>query len=152
MGQHEGGLTQRKVSENLSMPLSTVNRVIIQFTRRGKECKKPHLDRPGPSERTLRLVKRNVEQDPRSRASYIAAQADVSQRTTIRYLYKVGYYNRAARRKPLLRPANIKSRKDWAHEIVERPEIFWNTIIFSDESTFALFFRQWKSMGMETLM
>ena len=139
VGQHEGGLSQRKISENLSIPLSTVNRVIVQFANEGKECTKHHPGRPGPSERTLRLVKRNVEENPRCKASDIATQADVSPRTAVRYLHKLGYYGRAARKKPLLRPANIKRRKDWAHEMVKRPLTFWTNIIFSDESRFALF-------------
>lgn len=139
VGQHEGGLSQRTIAKNLSIPLSTVNRVIVQFKTEGKECTKPRPGRPKPSERTLRLVKRNVEQDPRSKASDIAIQADVSPRTAVRYLHQLGYYGRAARRKPLLRPANIKRRNDWARDMMARPQTFWNNVIFSDESRFALF-------------
>ena len=73
--------------------------MIVQFTREGRKDTKSHSGRPGPLERTLGLVKRNVEEDPSCKASDIATQADVSPRTALRYLYKLGYYGRAARRK-----------------------------------------------------
>ena len=131
-GQHEGGLSQQKISEKLSIPLSTVIRVIVQFTREGKECTSTHPGCPGPSDRTLHLVKRNIKDNPHCKASDIATQAGVSPRTALRYLHKLDHYGRAARNKPLLRPGNIKCRKDWAHEMVERPMAIWNTFIFSD--------------------
>ena len=83
MGQHEEGLSQRKVSENLSILLSTVNRIIIQFANEGKNCTKHHPGCHGPSERTLRLVKINVEENPRCKASDIATQTDTSPRTSV---------------------------------------------------------------------
>lgn len=89
-----------------------LNRVIVQFTREGKKCTKPHPGLPGPYERTMRLVERNVEQDPRCKTFDIATQVDVSPGTAVRYLQKLGYYGRAERRKPLLRPTNIKRKKD----------------------------------------
>ena len=87
---------QRKIAENLSIPLSIVNRMIEQFAREGKKCPKPRPDRPKPSERTLRLVKRNVEQDPDCNASDIAIRADVSPKTAARHLHHLGYYGSVA--------------------------------------------------------
>ena len=68
MGQYEGGLSQRKISENLSTPIFTVNRVIVKFDRENKECTTSRSARPDPSDRTLRLDKRNVENNPRFKA------------------------------------------------------------------------------------
>ena len=95
VGQHEGGFSQRKIFENLSIPLSTINRVIVKYTREGKKDTKPCV-----------LSK----EDPRCKSPDIATQADVSPRAAVRYLHKLGYYGRATRRKPLLRPPNIKRR------------------------------------------
>ena len=139
MCQHEGGLSKRKIAGNLSIFLSIVNRLIVHFTREDKECTKPHPARPGPFGKTLHLMKRNFEEDPECKASEIATQAGVSPRTAVWYLHKLGYSGRAARRKPLLRPVNIKRRKDWAREMVDIPMTFWTNFIFSDESRFASF-------------
>ncbi|XP_052830027.1 uncharacterized protein LOC128249697 [Octopus bimaculoides] len=132
----EGGHSQHKIEENLIIPLSTVNRVICNSPGRSTS---PRPDQSGPSSRTLHFVKRIVEDNLHCKASDIAEQVDVSPRTAVMYLHKLGYDGRAARRKPFLQPANIKQRKDWASEMVERPLAFWDTVIFSDVSRFALF-------------
>ena len=51
VGQEEAGPSQRQISRNLSIPLSTVNCVITQFKNKGKETVEAHSGRPGPSTR-----------------------------------------------------------------------------------------------------
>ena len=116
--------------QNFSIPLSTVNRVIVKSNREGKECTASHTGCPKPSDRSLHLVKRNVENNPCRKASDIAKNVDVSPRTAVRYLHKLGYNGRAARKKLLLHPINIKWKNDWAHEMVGRTMTFWHTVIF----------------------
>ena len=87
-----------------SMPLSTPNRMIVKFKRKYKECTSSGSGSPGPSNRTLHLIKRNLKNNPHCKASDIAKNVDVSPRIAIRHLHKLGYYDWAARKKPLLCP------------------------------------------------
>ena len=93
------GLNQCKISENLSIPLSTVNSVILKFNKGGEEWTATRSCYPGPSDRTLCRVKRNVENNSCFKAFVIAKNVDVSPRTEVRYLHKQGNYGRAARNK-----------------------------------------------------
>ena len=85
------------------------------------------------------LLKRNIEHDPRCKASDIAIQADVTPKAANRYLHQLGYCGETVRRKPLLRPTNIKGRNDRALDMMVRSQTFRNIVILSDESRFTLF-------------
>ena len=78
--------------------------MIVKFNRDDKECTASRSGHPGLSDRTLRPVKRNVENNPCCKAFDIV---DVSPSTAVRYLHKLGYCGGAVRKKPL-RPTNIK--------------------------------------------
>ena len=138
VGQYEGVLSQQKIGKNLLILLVAVNGVVVRYTREAKKCTASRSVCPGPSDRTMHLIKRNVEENPLCKAYDIAKTVEVCPRIAVGYLHKLGYYGRAARRKPLLRPTNIKQRKDWAHEMVERSLAFWMTVIFSDEAQLSL--------------
>ena len=56
---------------------------------------------------------------PRCEASDIAKTVDVTSRTAVCYLHKLGYYGIAVSKKPFLHPTNVKQRNDW-DEMVER--------------------------------
>ena len=65
VGQGESSLSHCKIAENVSIPLSIFNRVTVKFNRECKKCTTSHAGHPGPSDRALRLVKRNVRNNPR---------------------------------------------------------------------------------------
>ena len=141
VGQSQAGLSQRQIAENLetSKPLSTVNRVLVQFKSEGKENTSPRSGRPQPIERTFHAVKRSVEHNPPTSAADVAKMVKKNPRTVVCYLHAIRYRGRAARRKPLLRPFNIESRKQWGSEMISKPVEFSDTVVFSDESRFAHF-------------
>lgn len=89
--------------------------------------------------RTLLFARRNVEDNRRCKSSDIAKQFDVSPRTDLRYVRKLGFYERTAKIKPHLHPADIKRRKYWASERVVRLLAFWDTVTFLNESRFTVF-------------
>ena len=67
--QEEANVSQRQISRNLSISLSTVNRVIIQFKKKVKETVEARSGRPGPSARYLRSLQRSVERKSRISAA-----------------------------------------------------------------------------------
>ena len=139
IGQSEGGITQRQILRNVGIPLATVNRIIVQFKEDDEESVSAYPVRPKPNERLLRNLRRTVEKIRRFTTQELASEFEISPNTVSNYLYGMGYYGRAARKKPLLRPANISARKNWAAEMNQHPPEFWDTVVFSGESRFAQF-------------
>ena len=116
-----------------------MNRVITQFKNKAKETVEAHSGRPGPSRRYFRSLQRSVETEPRISAVDLSQDVQLSVSSVRRYLGRLGHKGRAARRKPLLQPANIARRYRWAKEMIKKPLEFWQAVIFSDESSFARF-------------
>ena len=121
VGQEEAGASQRQISRNLSIPLSTVNRVITQFENKANETVEACSGCPGPSTRNLRSLQRSVEREPRISVTDLSQEMQLSVSSVRRYLGRLGYKGRAVRRKSLLRPANIARRYRWAKEMIKKP-------------------------------
>lgn len=138
IGQFDRGASQRDISRFLNIPLSTVNRIIVEFKREGKEVNyRP--GRPGPTERSKRSLVREVIKNPKQTVEEVAETAQLSKRTIQRYLHSMGLYRRVAKKKPLLTIFQKKRRLAWARDMHSRSENFWSKVIFSDESRYCQF-------------
>ena len=94
-----------------------------------------------------------MEREPLISAADLSQEMQLSVSSVRRYLGRLGYKGRTARRKPLLRPTNIARAK----EIVKKPLDLWQAVIFSDESSFAQFSCSgrvwvWRSLDQEFWM
>ena len=67
-----------------------------------------------------------------------AANVDLSRQAVQRILHTLGFLERVARPKPLLRKVNRRCRKKRTQE-VKKPLLYWRCIIFSDESRYHQF-------------
>lgn len=139
VGQFEGGNSQREISARLNVPLSTVNRVIVQFKKDKKTSVSPRSGRPGPSARQKRALVREILRNPEKSVDDVAISSNLSRRTVQRYLHSVGFYKRVAKKKPLLTKFQKKRRFDWSQEMISKDENFWRHVIFSDESRYCQF-------------
>ena len=78
VGQEEAGASQRQISRNLSILLSTVNRVIIQFKNKAKDTVEAYSGCPGSSTRYLRSLQRSVEREPQISAADLSQEMQLS--------------------------------------------------------------------------
>ncbi|GFW59676.1 transposable element Tc1 transposase [Trichonephila clavipes] len=139
-------LTYRAIGIQLNISLFTVRCVVKKFNETGSTENKVRSGRPGIfSAREKRSINKEVKKNPKISAPQLAKDvANTSHKTfsvqTIRnVLYEESYYGRAARKKPFISERNRRKRLDFAKSRVNLSDEFWNTVIFSDESKFNIF-------------
>lgn len=97
------------------------------------------------SEHMKRKIERLVKTDPKIGAPKITAQLkkelniQVSPQTVRNFLHSKGYKGCIARKKPFLSKQNVAKRLDYAMRYVNKPEEFWNSVVFVDESKYNIF-------------
>ncbi|KAI4900264.1 hypothetical protein NFI96_005038 [Prochilodus magdalenae] len=92
----------------------------------------------------VRYLKRNVEKNPRVTAKELKKDlsdvgTEVSAQTIRRALHNEDLHARTPRRTPLLTPKNKKSRLQYAKSHVDKPQRFWDSVLWSDETKLELF-------------
>ena len=138
-------LSERKISEILGYPKSTVHEVIAAYRDHGIEKPSPRSGRPPIlTERDGRHLMQILNKNRKTNLNELyenfvsSTSVNVSKFTLRRYLHKLKVFCRIGAKKPFVNVANrmkrlswAKKRKNWIDE--------WEKIIWSDESRFVVF-------------
>lgn len=147
---HKSGSGYKKIAKQLIMPVSTVQTIIKKWKTRGTTDIKPRSGRPSKiSPTTARKIVRDVKKTPRLTSQEIQqslkeSHVEVSSSTVRRHMGKYGLHGRVARKKPLLRKCHKDARLKYAKLNRDKPQNFWEKIMWSDETKIELFGKNYK--------
>lgn len=137
---------EREIARIVSRTQSTVHSIIKRYRDTGSVDNKQRSGRPSKvSNRLKAIIVREVKSNPRISGPKIAANVagthdvHVTPQTVRNILHKHGYKGRNARKKCLVSAANKKKRLNFAIKHSDKPQAYWNKVIWSDESKFELF-------------
>ena len=143
--KHKTSKGYKAIPKDLGIPVSTVRNVIKKFAKHATVKNLP--GRGGKrkiDERSLRRLVRTVEKTPRKTSKELKADLEqsgimVSTRTIRRTLNREGLYGRRPRRTPLLKKRHKKERLIFAKEYLDKPQSFWENVLWTDETKIELF-------------
>lgn len=84
--------------------------MIVQFNNVGKETTVSRSGSLWPQESCLHVMGHEIERKIPIINAYVIEYVQISPTSLARYLYYMGYYRRAARRKSLLKFVNIRQK------------------------------------------
>ncbi|KAI5107574.1 sterile alpha motif domain-containing protein 9-like [Silurus meridionalis] len=135
----------KKIAKMLNIPRDTIGSIIRKFKAKGNVETLPGRGRKKMLTSTaVRYLKRRVEKSPRVTAEELRKElsdvgTEVSAQTIRRTLRNEGLHARTPRRTPLLSPKNKKSRLQYAKSHVDKPQKFWDSVLWTDETKLELF-------------
>ena len=143
VSQHKKGKTSKAVADDLEVPVRTVNRILLLHKKMGDITPKVSTGRHRLlSPRDERELVLTMRREPTTRPSTLThslsptGNRPVSTQTVRRVLRPAGFHPARMRRKPRLTAAQRHARLEWAREYAKKPPAFWDSVIFSDESSF----------------
>ena len=142
---HKAGKGYKSISKQLELPVSSVRAVVQKYKKYGITTSLPRSGRPRKiTARAERNMLREVSTNPRLTSSDIqkslsASEIHVHTSTIRKRLSSNGVHGRIARRKPLLSKKNIAARLKFAQEHIAKPESYWKSVLWSDETQIELF-------------
>uniref|UniRef100_A0A8C5MHJ1 Transposase n=1 Tax=Leptobrachium leishanense TaxID=445787 RepID=A0A8C5MHJ1_9ANUR len=142
---HRKGNGYKKIAKMLNKPRETIGSIICKFKAKGTVETLPGCGRKKMLTLTaVRYLKRRVEKSPRVTAEELRKDlsdvgTEVSAQTIRRTLRNKGLHARTPRHTPLLSPKNKKSRLQYAKSHVDKPQKFWDSVLWTDETKLELF-------------
>jgi transposase len=140
---HKNGMSLSKIALTVGVCRSTVVKLLNRYRETGNLTPGKHPGRPrvlsGRDERELVRIMRKA---PTTRPSTLktsllrTGHPKISTDTVRRTLHRAGLVAAKMRRKPRLKPEQRKARLEWAKKYAQMPAEFWDSVIFSDESSF----------------
>ena len=137
--QHKKGKTSMEIADNLEVPFSTVSRILKVYRETGDITPRVSTGRHRIlSPRDERELVLTVRREPTIMPSTLrhSLNKKISARTIRRTLVRAGLHSYRMRRKPRLTSSQRQARLEWAKEYAQKPATFWDSVIFSDESSF----------------
>ena len=132
----------QKIASAVKTSRRTVERVLKQYRETGDVTPGLHPGRPRKLDaREERILTRIIRRQPFTRpnelktALFETSGKKISEDTVRRTLSRSGLHPHKPRRKPAVTKAQREARLKWAEEYVQKPPKFWDSVIFSDETT-----------------
>ena len=139
---HKEKVSNTKIASLLGVDRSTTIRLLEQYKATGDITPKTSTGRPRlfthRDERELaRIVRRNPAIPPSALQTALVTTISrvPTTRTIQNTLRRQGLHAFKMRRKPRLTRAQREARLKFAQECAEKPTDFWDTVIFSDETS-----------------
>ncbi|GBL97334.1 Transposable element Tc1 transposase [Araneus ventricosus] len=140
------GKSVRNIAKLVNLSHSTVQYVIKRFKEENRIENKVSKDRPAKlTELDQRFIIRKFVKNPRLSALKASAEFNENFSTlispeTVRQVLRAAKLNgRSARRKFFVSAENRKLMLSFAKSMLNKPETYWNNVLFADESKYNIF-------------
>jgi len=132
-----------EISKLLNINRSTIHYIIKKSKSERTVKNKYRSGRPKKlTEREERALIGEIKKNPKISATKLATivkenfKKDVNPELCRRVLRENDYHARVPRKKPYISNINKQKRLKFAKEFISKDNVFWNKVIFSDESKF----------------
>jgi transposase len=147
---HKCSLGYKKIAKELKRPVATIQKALNRMKKRNTYKRKSGSGRPRKTTKRedrhiVRVAATNCFDSASEIGKTVKTKETISKKTIKRRLNEVGIYGYVAAKKPFVNEAQRLKRLQWAFEHKDWTVDQWNSVLFSDESSFVL---RWKGRQM----